>query len=62
MVGKRITSPFGIVRSRGRAEASAVVRADPLELVAPGLPAPGEVPPSCVGLLALGGLESIGRV
>ena len=30
----------------GRAEASAVVRADPLELVAPGLPAPGEIPPS----------------
>ena len=37
--------------------ASAVVWSDPLELVALGLPAPGEVSPSCVGLLALGGLE-----
>ena len=45
----------------GRAGASAVVWSDPLELVAPGLPAPGEVPPSCVGLLALGGLGPVGR-
>ncbi len=45
----------------GRAETSAVVRADPLGLVAPGLPAPGEISPSRVRLLALGRLEPIGR-
>jgi hypothetical protein len=50
--GLRLGSP-GAGR---RAEAPAVVRSDSLELVAPGLPAPGEVSPSCVGLLALGGL------
>ncbi len=44
-----------------RAEASAVVRADPLGLVAPGLPAPGEFPSGRGGLLALGRLEPIGR-
>ena len=41
---------------------SAVVWSDPLELVTPGLPAPWEVTSGCVGLLALGGLDSIGRV
>ena len=55
--GLRLGSPG----AGGRAEASAVVRSDPLALVAPGLTAPGEVPPSCVGLLGIGGMEAIGR-
>jgi DNA-binding transcriptional ArsR family regulator len=39
----------------GRAEASAVIRSDPLELVASGLPAPREVTSGCFGLLAMAG-------
>ena len=45
----------------GRAEASAVVRADPVELVAPGLSAPWEVPPSWGRLLVACRLGAIGR-
>jgi hypothetical protein len=45
-----------------QADASAVVGTDSLEVVAPGLSTPGEKLPGCVGLLALGGLDSIGRV
>jgi hypothetical protein len=40
---------------------SASVRADPLGLVAPGLPAPREVTSGCVGLLAIGRMEPISR-
>lgn len=46
--------------ARDRVELSAVVWSDLLELLGPGLSAPGEVTRSCVGLLALGGLEAIG--
>src|SRR5262249_10027135 len=45
-----------------RAGPSASLWADPLGLVAPGLAAPGEVPPGRDGLLALGRLGAIGRV
>jgi hypothetical protein len=46
----------------GRAEASAVVWADPLGMVALGLPASWEFLASRIGLLALGRLGAIGRV
>jgi hypothetical protein len=53
---------LGSPRVGVRVEAPAVVRADPLELVAPGLAPLREGPPGRGRLLALGGLESIGRV
>ena len=61
--GSRVASswsPSWISRTRRPVRSAAVVRADPLELVAPSLPAPREVPPSWGRLLALGGLEPNG--
>ena len=46
----------------GRAGSSAVVRADPVVVVAPGLPAPRQIPPSSVGVLAVGRLGTVGGV
>ncbi len=58
-----IDSPFrpGRLGAGSRVGASAVVWADSLELVAPGIPAPGEFTSGRGGLLALGWLEPIGR-
>src|SRR5262249_10913034 len=53
---------FGPPGDGSQTEASVVVRADSLELVAPGLSAPRKVPPSWSGLLALGGLRTFGRI
>jgi hypothetical protein len=53
---------LGSIGAGGRTGPSALVSSNPLELVAPGLPAPGEVTSSCIGLLAFGGLEAIGGI
>ena len=59
---KLVVSVLDLPDPEARPNSPAVVRTDPLELVAPGLSTPPENPPGRSRLLALAGSEPIGRV